>query len=84
MAPVTVFALLMSTYSTLPYWASLVAQMVKNLSAMQGDPGSIPGSGRSPGEGNGTHSSVLAWKFHRQRSLVGYSPQGRKASDRTE
>ena len=26
-----------------------------------GDPGSIPGSGRSPGEGNGvTHSSILA------------------------
>ena len=24
-------------------------------------PGSIPGSGRSPGEQNGNHSSVLAW-----------------------
>ena len=34
--------------------ASLVAQMVKNLPAMQETPaGSIPGSGRSPGEGNG-------------------------------
>ena len=33
--------------------ASLVAQMVKNLSACVGDPGLIPGSGRSPGEGNG-------------------------------
>ena len=28
-----------------------------------GDPGSIPGSGRSPGEGNGTHSSTLAWRI---------------------
>ena len=28
-----------------------------------GDPGSIPGSGRSPGEGNGNHSSTLAWKI---------------------
>ena len=28
-----------------------------------GDPGSIPGSGRSPGEGNATHSSVLAWRI---------------------
>ena len=32
-----------------------------------GDPGSIPGSGGSPGEGNGnplaTHSSTLAWKI---------------------
>ena len=27
------------------------------------DPGSIPGSGRSPGEGNATHSSVLAWSI---------------------
>ena len=24
--------------------------------------GSIPGSGRSPGEGNGSHSSILAWE----------------------
>ena len=31
----------------------LVAQRVKRLPAMQGDLGSIPGSGRSPGEGNG-------------------------------
>ena len=32
---------------------SLVAQMVKNPPASAGDEGSIPGSGRSPGEGNG-------------------------------
>ena len=34
---------------------SLVAQTVKRLPTMPtaGDPGSIPGSGRSPGEGNG-------------------------------
>ena len=37
-------------------WASQVAQVVKNLPASAGDvrdEGSIPGSGRSPGEGNG-------------------------------
>ena len=28
-----------------------------------GDPGSIPGLGRSPGEGNGNHSSILACKI---------------------
>ena len=33
--------------------ASLVAQMVKNLPAVQETRGSIPGLGRSPGEGNG-------------------------------
>ena len=27
------------------------------------DPGSIPGSGRSPREANGNHSSILAWKM---------------------
>ena len=33
--------------------SSLVAQTVKRLTIMRVDPGSIPGSGRSPGEGNG-------------------------------
>ena len=33
--------------------ASLVVQMVKNLPAVQETRGSIPGLGRSPGEGNG-------------------------------
>ena len=34
-------------------WTSLVAQLAKNLPAMQVDPGSIPGLGRSPEEGIG-------------------------------
>ena len=34
-------------------WASLVAQTVKSSACNAGDPGSIPGTGRSPGEGNG-------------------------------
>ena len=34
-------------------WASLVAQR-KVTACNAGDPGSIPGLGRSPGEGNGT------------------------------
>ena len=33
---------------------SLVAQMVKVSAYSVGDLGSIPGSGRSPGEGNGS------------------------------
>ena len=28
-----------------------------------GDPGSIPESGRSPGMGMATHSSILAWRI---------------------
>ena len=31
-----------------------------------------------------TQSSILAWKTHGQRSLVGYSPWHRKESDMTE
>ena len=30
------------------------------------------------------HSSVLAWKFQGQRSLVGYGTWGHKVSDTTE
>ena len=37
--------------------------MVKNLPANAGDVGLIPGLGKSPGEGNGTHSSILAWRI---------------------
>ena len=42
------------------------SSVVKNLPANSGDTGdmgSIPGSGRSPGGGNGTRSSSLAWKI---------------------
>ena len=31
-----------------------------------------------------THSSILAWRTHGRRSLVGYSPQGLKESNTTE
>ena len=50
-----------------------------------GDLGLIPGSGRSPGEGNGNplQSSSLE-KFHEQRNLTGYSPWGCKELDTTE
>ena len=30
------------------------------------------------------HSSTLAWKIYGRRSLIGYSPWGRKESDMTE
>ena len=39
-----------------------VALEVKNLPANAGDFGFIPGSGRCPGEGMATHSSILAWE----------------------
>ena len=48
------------------------------------DLGSIPGSGRSPREGNGNPLQYACLENPIQRSLVGYSPQGRKESDTTE
>ena len=51
----------------------------KDSACDAGDPGSIPGSGRAPGEGNGKPTPVsLPGKSHGQRSLVGCSPLGRK------
>ena len=44
-------------------WASLVAQQVKNLPAMQGDAGSVPGSEDHLGDSMVTHSGILAWKI---------------------
>ena len=35
----------------------------KDSACNAGDQGSIPGLGRSPGEGNGNHSSILAWEI---------------------
>ena len=44
---------ILSHYQFEPPGISLVAQMVKNLSGIEGFVGSIPVLGRSPGEGNG-------------------------------
>ena len=58
--------------------ASQVALMVKNLSANAGDVrdvGSVPGLGRSPGEGHGNPLQYSCLENpYGQRSLVGYSP----------
>ena len=50
-----------------------------------GDLGSVPGLGRFPGGGHGNPLQYSCLKNpHGQRSLVGYSPWGRKELDRTE
>ena len=49
-----------------------------------GDVGSTPESGRSPGRGNGTHSSILACKMPWTEELVGYSPGDHRESDSAE
>ena len=67
------------------FWASLVAQLVKNLPVMW-EIWVQSLSGEDPlEEEKATDSSILPGKSHRQRSLLGYSPWGcRKELDRTE
>ena len=52
-------------------WPSLVAQLVKNLSAMWETWVQSLGWEDPLEEGMATHSSILAWRIHGQRSLVG-------------
>ena len=57
----------------------------KESACNAGDPGSIPGLGRSPGEGKGYSTPVfLPGESHGQRSLAGYNPWGYKELDMTE
>ena len=57
----------------------------KESACNAGDLSSIPGLGRSPGEGKGYSLQYSCLKNpHRQRSLVGYSPCGRQELDMTE
>ena len=56
-----------------------VAEMVKNPPANAGDSGLIPGSGRSPGGGQGSPFQYSCLENpYGQRTLVGYSPWGHK------
>ena len=60
----------------IPLWASQVAQWVKNLSAKQEtrEAGSIPGSGRSPGEGHGNPLQYSCLENPMDRGGLGYRP----------
>ena len=57
----------------------------KESACNAGDPGLIPGSGRSPEEGNGNPLQYSCLENpHGQRSLVGYSSWGCEDLDMTE
>ena len=43
------------------YWSFPGDSVVKNPPTSAGDVGLIPGSGRSPGDGNATYPSIFAW-----------------------
>ena len=61
--------------------------MVKNPPANGGDVGSIPGWGRSPGEGNSNplpYSSILAWEISWAEEPGGLQSMGSQESDTTK
>ena len=70
------------TMSILKLWGFPGGSHSTESACSVGDPGSIPESGISPGEGNDNplQYSCLG-KSHGWRSLVDYSPWGHKESD---
>ena len=66
------------------FWASLVAQTVRNLPAIQETQIQFLGQEDPLEKGMATHSISLHGEFHGQRSLAGYNPWGCKELDTTE
>ena len=64
--------------------ASLVAQLVKNLPAMQETPVRFLDLEDPLEESMATHSKILIWRIHMERSLMGYSLPHVAESDTTE
>ena len=64
--------------------ASLLAQMVKNLPAMQEIQLQSLGWEDLLEKEMAIHSSILAWRIPWTEDLVGYSPWGHKELDTTE
>ena len=60
-----------------------MAQQVENLPVMQETWVRSLGQEDPLEEEMATHSSILAWKIHGQRSLAGSSPRGHKESGMT-
>ena len=56
----------------------------KESACSAGNPGSILGWEDPQEKGMAPHCSILAWRIHEQRSLVGYSPSRCKELDMNE
>ena len=65
-------------------WGFPGGSVVKNSLANAGDPGLIPRSGRSPGEGNGNLGNSCLENFMDIRAWREYSPWGHEDLDTTE
>ena len=68
----------------IPFWASLVAQMGKNLPEMQETWVWSLGWEDLLEKGMATHSNIFAWRIPWTEEPAGYSLWGRKESDMTE
>ena len=66
--------------SSLPHLRFPCGSEVKASASNAGDLGLIPGSGRSPGEGNGNPLQYSCL----ENPMIGYSPWDHKESDTTE
>ena len=70
---------------SLPYSGFPGGSEGKESACNAGDPRSIPGLGRFPGEGNGNPLQYSCLEIsHGQRSLAGYSPWGHKETGLSE
>ena len=70
-----------SMFKDVPHvsWASLVVKLIKNLLAIQETQVRSLGQKDPREKEMATHSSILAWRIHGQRSLAGYSQWGPKS-----
>ena len=66
------------SYMGLPWWLS-----GKESACNAVDVGSIPGSGRSPGEENGNPSSILTWRIPWTEEPGGLQSMGSQESGTT-
>ena len=71
-------------YNILPYWGFPHSSVGKESACNTGDPGSIPGLGRSPGEGNGNSLQYSCLENPWTEEPGSYSLWGRKELDTTE
>ena len=67
-----------------PYWASLIAQLVKNLPAIQETPVRFLGWEDPMREGMETHSSILVWRTPMDRRAWWATVHEVSESDTTE
>ena len=72
------------TLRPVQFWASLVAQTVKSLPAVQETPVQSLGQEDPLEKGTATHSSILAWRIPWREEPGGVRPWGLKELDTTE